>query len=298
MKIKGVYVKKYISLFMVIILMLGVCGCARQDSNIEPENSPATNTMQLATQTPTPEATAEQSAQNKTSEPTQIPTPEKTPEVTPKTDAPSGILKGVKIGIDPGHQGKGNSSKEPVAPGSAVVKSKVSSGTQGKWTRVPEYQVVLDVGLMLRDLLEAQGATVYMVRETHAVDISNAERATMMNDLNTDLVIRIHCNGSENSNVYGACMLVPSGTNNTQIHGVSTEAGTVILNSFVKATGAKNAGIIKRSDLTGFNWSTVPVCLIEMGYMSNKDEDYKLTSKDYQVKCADGLYRGILEYFS
>ena len=50
-----------------------------------------------------------------------------------------------KIGIDPGHQAHGNSAQEAVAPGSSETKAKVSSGTYGRFTGVPEYEVNLDV---------------------------------------------------------------------------------------------------------------------------------------------------------
>lgn len=215
-----------------------------------------------------------------------------------ETPIPIQPLTGITIGIDPGHQGKGNQEPESIFPGSKETKKKVSSGTQGKWTRVPEYQVVLQVGMRLRLLLEAKGAVVIMSRETHDIDISNAQRAVLMNQNQVDLVIRIHCNGNENTDIYGACMLVPSGSMNPEIHKKSLEAGGILLKSFVQATGAKDNGVIKRSDLTGFNWSQVPVCLIEMGYMSNKAEDLLLASETYQNSCAEGLFQGILQYFS
>lgn len=203
------------------------------------------------------------------------------------------------IGIDPGHQGKGNSEQEPVGPGAAETKKKVSSGTQGKWSRVPEYKVTLNVGLRLKELLESAGATVIMSRETHDVNISNAERAIMMNEANCDLVLRIHCDGNDNTSVQGASMLVPVGDYTTaEVQAISAQAGEEILNRFVEVTGAKSRGLRLRSDLSGFNWSTVPVCLIEMGYMSNKEEDLLLASEEYQEKCAEGLYQGILLYFN
>ena len=98
-------------------------------------------------------------------------------------------LSGVKIGIDPGHQAKGNNQKETVAPNSKKTKPKVSSGTAGVKTRIPEYKTVLEISLKLREALEAQGAEVYMTRETHDVNISNQERAKMMNAIGVDLEI-------------------------------------------------------------------------------------------------------------
>lgn len=56
----------------------------------------------------------------------------------------------------------------------------------------------------------------------------------------------------------------------------------------------KNRGV-ERDDLTGFNWSKVPVVLIEMGFMSNKKEDQLLSDSNYQEKLAEGLCNGILE---
>ena len=67
-------------------------------------------------------------------------------------------LEGLVIGIDPGHQLRANTGVEPVAPGSKVMKRKVSWGTQGRYSGVPEREVNLSVGLKLRDMLEELGA--------------------------------------------------------------------------------------------------------------------------------------------
>ena len=70
-----------------------------------------------------------------------------------------------------------------------------------------------------------------------------------------------------------------------------------MMDSFVAITGAKNRGLSKRDDQTGFNWSTVPVITIEMGFMSNEQEDVKLVSEDYQRLCAQGLCEGIAQWY-
>lgn len=203
------------------------------------------------------------------------------------------ILTGVKIGIDPGHQAKGNSQKEPIAPGSSEMKAKVASGTAGVKTRVAEYVVNLDVSLKLRDALEALGAEVYMTRETHDVDISNVERAVMMNDLDVDLVLRIHCNGANDKSVHGTGLYI---TKTGNIAEESLAAAEALLPAMIQATGAKNCGIFKRDTYTGMNWSEVPCILVEMGYMSNPEEDVLLNDPDYQQKLVDGMVQGVIDY--
>ena len=203
-------------------------------------------------------------------------------------------LSGVSIGIDPGHQAHANSEREPMAPGSGEMKAKVSSGTQGVSTRIPEYVTNLEVSLKLREALEALGATVYMTRETHDVDISNMERALMFNDLGVDLVLRIHCNGSNNSGANGA------GTYARRTGEKQEEcerAATLVLDALCEATGARRDGVFINDNYTGQNWSTVPCIMVEMGFMSNAEEDRKLNDPDYQDLLAAGMVEGICQYF-
>ena len=202
-------------------------------------------------------------------------------------------LSDVKIGIDPGHQLKQNSEREAIAPGSSETKPKVSSGTAGVRTGVAEYQVNLDVSLQLRDALEALGCEVYMTRETNDVDISNRERALMMNELGVDLVLRIHCNGAENSGAHGIGLYV---TKTGDIAEASLQAAEAILPRLIEATGAREDGIFRRDTYTGQNWSTVPCVMVEMGFMSNPDEDERLSDPDYQQKLVTGMVEGICDW--
>ena len=52
-------------------------------------------------------------------------------------------------------------------------------------------------------------------------------------------------------------------------------------------------GVVERDDMTGFNWSKVPVILVEMGFLSNRSEDQMLSTGAYQDKLAKGLADGI-----
>ena len=115
--------------------------------------------------------------------------------------------------IDPGHQLRGNSQLEPVAPGSSTRKPKVSSGAQGVATRKNEYQLTLEVGLKLRDALQAKGYKITMIRDKNEVNISNKERAEKANDSGCDSYVRIHADGINNSSISGVSVLTASAKN-------------------------------------------------------------------------------------
>lgn len=212
------------------------------------------------------------------------------------------LLAGCRIGIDPGHQRHDNDGTEPVKPGSDQLKKKVSSGTYGRYSGIYEYVINLQVGLKLKRQLEALGAEVVMSRQTHNVDISNAQRAVMMSEADVDCWLRIHANGSDDPNVDGMFILVADkgglGTDSKSAYKDSDDLAYMLLQYTVQATGAKNLGVKPRTDQTGFGWSSVPVCNIEMGHMTNNREDYLLISEEYQNKIVDGLTQGFIQYFS
>lgn len=200
--------------------------------------------------------------------------------------------------LDPGHQTKGNPALEEIAPNSDKKKAKVTTGTRGVVTKKYESELMLEIALKLKTSLESKGYKVIMTRTKNDVDISNKERAIFANDSKADVYIRLHADGSENKNAAGASVLTSSPKNKytTKVQEESEKFSKILLEEYVKATGAKNRGLIYRDDLTGTNWATVPNTLIELGFMSNAEEDKKLSEKDYQDKIVKGLVNGIDRY--
>ncbi len=208
------------------------------------------------------------------------------------------------VAIDPGHQGShvNMSAQEPIGPGASETKMKATGGTTGRYTGVGEYQLNLDVSLKLRDELEERGYKVIMTREDNDTAISNSERAILANESGADFLIRIHADGANDSSVNGASALIP-GTNNPYIPDIenvakqSEELATDVLDAYCASTGFYNRGITYHNDMTGINWSTIPVMILEMGFMSNESDDTKMQQEDFQDKMVKGIADGIEKYF-
>ena len=203
------------------------------------------------------------------------------------------------ICIDPGHQSRGNNGKEPEGPGSQTMKTKVAGGTGGVVSGVPEYQLTLTIGMMLKTELQNRGYTVVMTRESNDVDISNKERADIATAAGAAATIRIHADGVDSASASGASVLVPGSSNPyiPELAGSSSLLGSCIINSYCAATGMKNRGVVGSDNMTGINWSTNPVALLELGFMTNPTDDANMQDDTYQQLMVRGIADGIDAYF-
>ncbi|MBL6465103.1 MAG: N-acetylmuramoyl-L-alanine amidase [Peptostreptococcus stomatis] len=207
--------------------------------------------------------------------------------------------KGHTVVIDPGHQEAAMNDLEPIGPGASQSKPMLSSGTSGVVTGVPEYQLALDVSLKLRDELRARGYKVVMIREDNHCPISNRGRAEIANKYRGAVFLRIHANGDSNPATSGMLTMCPASDNpyTPEIIGDSNRLARLVLDQMVKSTGATSKGIIETNNMSGINWCKIPVTIIEMGFMSNPDEDRLLQTGDYQKKIVDGISNGVDKYF-
>ncbi|HPB32322.1 MAG TPA: N-acetylmuramoyl-L-alanine amidase [Candidatus Sumerlaeota bacterium] len=198
--------------------------------------------------------------------------------------------------IDPGHQLHGDSTPEPIGPGATQTKPCVSSGTSGNLSG-PEHGVNLAVGLELRDILTSHGVLVVMTREIADVSLCNSERAAVANRAHADLCIRLHCNSGT---VHSCFTLYPGSIAGwtDDIYEESLKAAGIVQAAYAEYTGIPDAGIIPRKDLSGFNWSDVPVILPEMLHMQNAEDDRLASTPEFRRKMAEGLALGIMKYLA
>jgi len=293
----------YMKLKYKLLVLLGVClvlaGCAggKEKGKTVLTPTPEPTMTPISTATPTPTSTPV---------PTKTPTPESmatpTPSPTPlptATPMPTEVpQKEFLVVIDPGHQRKGNYEKEPNGPGSDTMKAKVSSGTQGVSTGIPEYELNLAVSLYLKEELQARGYEVIMTRETHDVNISNVERAQIANETKADAFIRVHADSSTNASAKGVMTICQTKKNpyNSEWYEESYRLSELVLEEVAEATGAKKRKVWETDTMTGINWTTVPTTILEMGYMSNPEEDELMATEEYRKKIAVGVADAIDRY--
>jgi N-acetylmuramoyl-L-alanine amidase len=201
--------------------------------------------------------------------------------------------------LDPGHDLRANLRTEPIGPGSKMRKILDGGGTHGVVTGIREADLNLAVGLRLRRLLERSGVRVVMTRATTSgTSMGNIARARIANRAHAALFLRIHADGAPSGSAAGTHTLYPALRRGwtDDVYRRSLRAARLVQDELVHALGFPDRGLQERSDFTGFNWSNVPVILVEMGFMTNPSEDRLLATAAYRQRAALGLCRGTLRF--
>jgi hypothetical protein len=168
------------------------------------------------------------------------------------------------ICLDPGHARTPNLTTEPIGPGSSVRKIKDGGGTPGEAT------VVLQIARKLRSVLRDNGYRVAMTRTGPEFTLGaggNVARARFCNRRNAALMLRIHADGSTDPSRHGAATLYPAWHRRwtAAVLPQSRRAAPAGQRERVASDAPGPTGLVRRRDLTGFNWANVPVILVETG---------------------------------
>lgn len=215
--------------------------------------------------------------------------------------AEAGVTKnGHVVAVDAGHQAKANSEKEPIGPGSETKKAKMEEGSVGTVSGVKEYELTLTVAQKLEAELEERGYEVVMIRNGHDVNLSNAERSILANESGAEILLRLHANSMENSSIYGALTMCMTEYNpyHAELYADSYRLSKKLIDQVCAQTGTKNRGVQTVDNSSAINWCEIPVSVLEMGFLSNPDEDRWLQNEEYQGKIVKGIADAVDLYFA
>lgn len=195
------------------------------------------------------------------------------------------ILSGYTIVIDPGHGGPDGGA---VAPSGLLEKD-----------------VTLGVGLALRDLLTAAGATVVMTRERDE-DISglpdaglrerwraaHRRRVEIANRSGADVALSIHANAVPSPRWYGAQTFYSNASP------VDAKALAEHIQRELKhITGGTEREASPHVEHFLLEHAAMPAVVVEVGFLSNPQEAELLARRDYQAKLAWAIFVGLAHYF-
>lgn len=231
-----------------------------------------------------------------TTTPVPSPTPSPTPSPSPSAEQSNERI----IMLDPGHSSVTTSDMEPIGPGASQMKQADTSGTHGEASGLMEYQLVFQICQKLRDQLIMNGYTVLMTRENNETAVTCRERAEAANIAGADIFLRIHADGSTDPQRTGAQTICINSDNpyHPELYPESRSLSENILLAYCQETGIANRGIWETDTMTGNNWAQMPATLLELGFMTNAEEDMKMASEDFQTLIIHGIVNGINNYFA
>lgn len=222
---------------------------------------------------------------------------EENEETATDTDAEKVVLDKIIV-IDPGNQANPNMSQEAIAPDSDVTKQCATSGNVGATYGIKEYELNLSYAKALKAELEKRGYQVTLTRDENEVDMSNQSRALFANSSGATTFIRIQMNYSANKELSGVMAVTMTGDSpyNSNLYADSNALATRILQGITDKTEAINHGIYETTEMTAVNWSNIPVVVINLGYLSNEQDETNLLDENYANDMVLGIADGI-DYF-
>lgn len=160
-------------------------------------------------------------------------------------------------------------------------------------SNVDEKDLNLQIALKLKSTLEDEGYQVMMTRSDDTY-LTLSERAEFANEVGADLFISIHQNSYiEDSSVNGIEVYYNESTKTE----ADEQLAQFVQTGLVETTEAKDRGIRAYDELAVTRKTTMPACLVELGYMTNAKELTLLQSEDYQDKLVLGMLNGINQFF-
>jgi len=175
-------------------------------------------------------------------------------------------LRGLTVALDAGHGG-------------------TNSGATGV-SGAREKDLTLAIALKLQRALEQAGARVLMTRTTDAT-VDNGDRVLLLRRLNPDLLVSIHVNSSGSASAHGT---------STFYRYVAFRPLSLALYEQMRRTGLAGFGNVGSFNF-GLNGPTeYPNALVETAFVSNPEDEKRLTDPEFQQRMAEAMKRGLEQF--
>ncbi|TGE35838.1 N-acetylmuramoyl-L-alanine amidase [Desulfosporosinus fructosivorans] len=169
-------------------------------------------------------------------------------------------------------------------------------------SKVLEKEVTLAVSKRLQVLVEQGGAKVVMVREDDS-DLGTAQgllkrkredlaqRIQLAMDVQAEVYLSIHANSFPDAKLTGAQTFYHSGSPEGKLlaQAIQQELNSMTQGKRV-AKGNQDIYVLKKAHQAAVT--------VELGFLSNLEEEQLLTTPEYQEKLAIAIYQGLSVYFS
>lgn len=175
--------------------------------------------------------------------------------------------------IDPGHGGK-------------------DSGTLSYNKKIMEKDINKKVADLVREKFKGQDNVKVYVTRNKDTFVSPHDRIAFINALNPDLCVSLHCNSGENKDAKGVEILYQEGKNSEEGN-YSKLFAEILGQEITGITGQNERELVPGNGIYIVKHSKVPIALVELGFLSNKEETGFLVQEKNQKKLASGIYLGI-----
>lgn len=143
--------------------------------------------------------------------------------------------------------------------------------------------------------LDTTKLKVYYTR-VDDTDMALLDRAGFAAKVGADLFVSLHMNAAQ-ATVNGTEVFYSSSNNKANKAGLTSQKlAQVLLDNLVSALGTQSRGV-KQAKFVVVHNNTVPAVLIELGFMSNKEELEKLSNEEFQDMAARTIYKTLLQIF-
>ena len=157
---------------------------------------------------------------------------------------------------------------------------------------VIEKDINLTIARLVRDKLKELGYQVVMSRSVDRY-VAKEDRVRKANEIQADIYVSIHQNSSDQRSVNGMEVWYDG----TDAQRDSRRLALLVSQQTARSTKAVERMVRGDADFHVTGSTQMPACLIETGFLSNREERTKLASADYQEQIASGIVQGIEYYF-